>query len=788
MSQLPPRLTTALSDRYRIERQLGEGGMATVYLAEDLKHHRKVALKVLKPELGHALGADRFLREIETTANLRHPHILPLFDSGRVDDLLYYVMPYVEGETLRQRLDREGQLQVDDALQIASEVADALGHAHARGVIHRDIKPGNILLESGHAVVADFGIARAVDAAGGEQLTATGLSLGTPTYVSPEQGAGDTEPDARSDQYALGCVLFEMLAGQPPFSGSAASLIRQHVAVEPPPLSALRPGVPAAVGAAVARALAKHPQDRFGDIGQLRDALRVSSAPEGPPGPVHEPRSRRSGLGLAVAAGLVAVAAIVGVLIVRRGGNAPAADQASVAILAFQDLSADHSDAYLGDGIAETLSNALAQVPGLRLSGRTSASSLRESGEDVRDIGRELGVATVLDGSVQRSGGRLRVIARLVRTSDGVGIWSHSFDRSADDIFALQDDVASAVAEALRGQVLAKGTTAGTGTRDLQAYDAYLQGRFFWKKRAVPDLVQAIAYFNEAIARDSTYARAWAGLADAWLVLPFYADTIPSSEAIPRARSAAERALALDPDLAEAHTSLAYAHTVYDWDWAAAERDFRKAIELDPQYPTAHKWYSDMLFAVGRLDEALAEAKRAAELDPRSPNARTIVGVRKWALGRNDEARADFERALEMDPTFPLALRNASRYYWIAGDTARFFGIQSRMAAVSGDDIVPVSALRAAMAAGGPDSVLSLLAAVPSARRQPTFRSGFDALRGDLDAAFADLDQAVKERDVWLPVSFRNPPQASLRGDSRWAALLERMGLEPMPALREGRP
>jgi TolB-like protein/Tfp pilus assembly protein PilF/tRNA A-37 threonylcarbamoyl transferase component Bud32 len=775
MTGLVDRLNVALEGRYRIERKLGEGGMATVYLAEDLKHRRKVAIKVLKPELGHALGADRFLREIETTANLRHPHILPLFDSGRIDDLLYYVMPYIQGETLRERLKRETQLPIDDALEIAGEVAEALAHAHGQGIVHRDVKPENILLEGGHPVVADFGIARAVDAAGGEQLTETGLSIGTPTYMSPEQATADAEPDARADQYALGCVLFEMLAGQPPFTGpSAGAVVRQHVAAEPPPISALRPAIPTAVESALRKALAKDPADRFGDIGQFGEALRPAASGAST---VAAARPRPRGRIIVPTAVLIGVAAIVAFALVLGDDDAPAAGEASVAVLPFVDLSPGQADAYLGDGMAETLSNALSHVPGLSVAGHGTAASFRDRGESTGDIGRELGVASVLDGSVQRSGGRLRVIARLVRTSDGLSLWSDSFDRDADDIFALQDDVASAVAEALSGRLLGTGTDGGSGTRDLEAYDAYLQGRFFWKKRAVPDLMQAIGYFNEAIARDSTYARAWAGLADAWLVLPFYADTILSTETVPRARRAAERALSLNPDLAEAHTSLAYALTVFDWNWEAAESEFRRAIELDPGYATAHKWYSDLLTTVGRGGEALAEAERAAELDPRSPNARTIVSIRKWILGRQDEARADLDRALAMDPTFPLALRQAAKFYWARGDTARFFRFRERLNAVSGNESVPVSTLRAALAAGGPDSVLRLQADAPGARWTPTERARWHAQLGDLDAAFADLEQAMAERTVWL-LEIRNPDLAPVRADPRFAGVLERMGLQ----------
>ena len=330
MTNAQPGLTAALSDRYRIERELGQGGMATVYLAEDLKHHRKVAIKVLRSELAAALGADRFLREIETTANLRHPHILPLFDSGVIDPqpstpdprLLFYVMPFVEGESLRDRLDREKQLPIDDALQIAREVADALSYAHAHGVIHRDIKPENILLESGHAVVADFGIARAINAAGGEQLTETGMAIGTVQYMSPEQAAGQRDLDGRSDLYALGCVLYEMLAGQAPFTGpTVESIVHQHLVAVPPPITQLRPAVPADVAAALQRALAKTPADRFNPVAQFASALRSPTGNVTTPVTASAPRSSRA---ILVGGAVVALAAVAFMLLRSRGSAAAA--------------------------------------------------------------------------------------------------------------------------------------------------------------------------------------------------------------------------------------------------------------------------------------------------------------------------------------------------------------------------------------------------------------------------------------------------------------------------------
>jgi len=782
MTDVSERLRAALSDRYRIERELGAGGMATVYLAQDLKHDRKVAIKVLRPELATAIGPDRFLREIKITAQLHHPHILELYDSGTADEFLYYVMPFVEGESLRSRLDREKQLPLDDALRIAREVADALSYAHAHGVIHRDIKPENILLQSGHAVVADFGIARAIDAAGGMQLTETGLSIGTPTYMSPEQAAGERDLDGRSDLYALACVLYEMLAGQPPFTGPTAdAIVRQHLTVDAPPVTNLRPAVPPAVASALQRALAKTPADRFNPVAQFSDALYTGSAA----GPDVAGRTRSSVNGpvrlsrTAAVTGLLAILAVAAVAVwVTRRPHATRTP--SVAVLPFVDLSPDHKDEYLGDGIAETLSGALANVPGLDVAARTSAFSFKGRNEDVREIGRQLGVATVLEGSVQQVGDRLRVMAQLVNTSDGLHLWSQTFDRTTGDIFAVQDEVARAVVSALQGKLLGEQVRIGTGeaTRNRTAYDLYLQGRFFWNKRDVPDLLQAIEYFREAIAQDSSYAQAWAGLADAYITLPFYSDTIRSADAVPRARQAAEHALTLNPNLAEAHTTLAYALTIYDWSWDAAEREFRRAMELDPTYATAPKWYSDLLTAMGRPEEALAAARRAVELDPRSPNARTILGTSHWILGRTDSVRANIEQALAMDPTFPLALMHGSWLYWVIGDTARFFTLHERLNTVSEQGDVSTATLRAAYAAGGPDSVMRLEVTGPTARRNPMARARWHVLLGNLDAAFADLDEAARDRAAWLPFEIRYPYMASLRADPRYAAFKKRIGLK----------
>ncbi len=398
------RLSAALADRYRFERELGHGGMATVYLAEDLKHHRRVAVKVLRPELAASIGAERFLREIETTANLRHPHILPLYDSGDVADpgdsagerFLFYVMPLVEGETLRARLDRERQLPIDEALRIAREVSDALSYAHARGVIHRDIKPENILLESGHAVVADFGIARAVGAAGADSLTGTGITVGTPAYMSPEQASADHDLDGRSDLYALGCVLYEMLAGQPPFTGpTVEAIVRQHLIAEPPPVTNLRPAVPGSVLVALQRALAKNPADRFNPVAQFSDALRVNepqaaSASIAPPAALPRRRSRLTAISAIAAIG--AIVLIAAFTAWRRLAPTGEARPKSIAVLPFESVGGDTANIYFAEGIADELTTALTAVAGLRVAATSSAFTYRGKTVDAREVGKALNV------------------------------------------------------------------------------------------------------------------------------------------------------------------------------------------------------------------------------------------------------------------------------------------------------------------------------------------------------------------------------------------------------------
>jgi len=764
------RLSAALASRYAVERELGSGGMATVYLARDLKHDRHVAIKVLRPEVGAALGADRFLLEIKTTANLRHPHIVPLYDSGEVEleprsagesprTLLYYVMPLVEGESLRQRVDREKQLSIDDALRIASEVADALSYAHARGVVHRDIKPENIMIEGGHAVVADFGIARALSAAGGARLTQTGMSVGTPAYMSPEQVAGESDIDGRSDLYSLACVLYEMLGGQPPFTGAnAATITRQHIVASPPPITNLRPSVPASVVDALQRALSKSPADRFNPVAQFGAAIAPGAATGGSSA-IESARSKSDakapGMRRKVAIGIGVVAIVATALFAWRSRARPSAgggptDTASIAVLPFVDLSADHANAYLGDGIAETLINALVHVPGLTVTARTSAFSFRGREADVKEIGDQLHVGVVLSGSVQRAGDKLRISAQLINTATGVNLWSDRFDRPANDIFAVQDEVAQAAVAALKLRLAPSAAAAAVGTRNPDAYNAYLLGRYHWNLRTSEGMVRAIEALKRAVALDSMYALAWTGLADAYMLSVSTEYPAPgglSDDSLATlSERAVRRAIALDPNLGEAYISLA---NVLDGRTHAAEvaGAFATGIRLSPNYPTGHQWYGYHLAALNRADEEVAEMEAAHRLDPLSHVITLSLAAAYDAVDRFADATPLYAQGLVQSPDawygwgikigHELGLGHVDQAVlayrrWLVGmgdDTTRVVNLErelrdpaTRGAAIQ--RMVDANDMHTAVAftrwLSGDDAVIALLERKPSAGRGPT--------------------------------------------------------------------
>jgi serine/threonine protein kinase/Flp pilus assembly protein TadD len=614
-----PTVASVLGDRYTIEREIGAGGMATVYLADDAKHHRKVAIKILRPDLAASIGAERFLREIEIAAHLNHPHILPLYDSGAVDDVLFYVMPFVRGETLRQRLLRERRFSVADTIAITRQIASALEFAHAQGVIHRDIKPENILLHEGEAMVADFGIALPKQATSNTRLTDVGLSIGTPDYMSPEQAQGDQALTASSDVYSLGCVAFEMLAGEPPHAAPTPfAVIAKRLSGQVPSLSRVRADIPAGVAHAITKSLALETQHRWLSAGAFATAL----------GALEPPR--------------------------------PA--QPSVAVLPFLNMSADPDNEYFADGVTEDVIAQLSKLKALKVTSRSSVMRFKSRSRDLREIASTLNTHTILDGSVRRAGSRVRIVAQLVDVEHDTHLWSETYDRELTDIFAIQSDVALHIASALHAELSRdeKVRIEKEGTSDIEAYQLYLLGRHCYLRFTNEGMRQGLEYYKRAVDRDAEFAMAHVALAQAYAE---FAETggLPAEEAYANALVSARKALELDPQLGAAHCVMGYILFTGHFEWENAEGEFKRAIELSPSSAEVYDLYGRMCYAQRRFDEAIEMQERARELDPLVN--RNDLATAYLRAGRYIEALEYAHRAISVDPYSARARATAGWAY-----------------------------------------------------------------------------------------------------------------------------
>jgi serine/threonine-protein kinase len=783
--ELLARLAAALSDRYRVERELGQGGMAIVFLAEDLKHRRRVAIKLLKPELSAALGSERFLREIEIAAALQHPHILPLFDSGQAGGLLYYVMPFVEGESLRERLAREQQLPVDAALQITREVGSALQYAHEHGVIHRDIKPENIMLSGGHAVVADFGIARALHAASPAQVTLTGMVVGTPQYMSPEQ-AGGAAVDGRSDQYSLASTLYEMLIGQPPFTGpSSQAVIARHLLDPVPSLRVVRQTVAPAVEGAIVQAMAKLPADRFPSIQRFLDALEspgmasvpaVSARPRSGSGP---PRVRRRVMAV-LGAGVLVAAAAWWFMAGRAARRAPPGSRvgAAVAVLPFQDLASSSDGSYLGQGMTEGLIADLAQIGSLKVISQSSGSIAQGTARSLADLASELGVDAVVQGSILRTGDSVRVNVRFLHAPDSTLFFARDYRGRLGELPDLQRQITIAIAGAVKAELRGSDRSRLHVRRevDQRAYEAYLRGRFHLERG---ELEQARAQFEQAGRIAPDWAPPSVGLANYYASLPFFTD-VPPAEVLPKARAALVQALELDETLAEAHAANAYIRAYYEWDWRAAEQEFRRALELRPNYADAYFSYSRFLASRRRLDEAIAQLGRAVELDPLSLSLQANRALLDYFAGRYEEAGSRLREILKSDSTDVLVKWGLAL---VAEQLGRPDEAVAILEPISGSSLNRKSSLGHAYAVAGKvaraRNVLAELRAEAAHSYVPSYYFALvHAGLGQRDQALRDLEHAYEERSTVLAYLLIDPRLAPLRDEPRFVALARRLGGE----------
>ncbi len=782
-------LQNALGTDYSIEGELGGGGMSRVFIARDNALHRRVVIKVLTPDLAAMVSTERFEREVLIAAGLQHPNIVPILSAGHADDMPFFVMPFVEGESLRNRLKLTGKLAVKDAVNILRDVGRALAFAHDRGIVHRDIKPDNILLSAGVAMLADFGVAKAVSSAqqltpteGNHGLTRIGTSLGTPSYMAPEQAAADEATDHRADIYALGITAFEMLAGNPPFSApSATALMAAHLTETPVRIQTVRTDVPDWLDELVAQCLAKDPSDRPATADDLVERLEDEPA-TGAHTTVQRHKKRMRWLVGAVMA--VATVAVVALTQFTSTGGARDDVVATVGVLPFVNIGGNTEDEYFTDGLTDELIGVLGRIPELRVASRTGSYAFKGADANIEEIGAALNVSVLLEGTVRRGGDRLRLTAQLVSVDDGLTLWSETYERQITDVFAVQDELTESIVTALRERIglPQQEIAASRTTTDVDAYDLYLRGRYFFGRRGEEAIQQALGYFEQAVIRDENFAEAYTGIADAYGLLPLYGST-PGDSVLPLAIAAANRAIELDSTLATAFASRASLYNS-SWRWADAEQDFRRALALDGRYATAHQWFGEHLLVRGLIDEAVSEFAQAAELDPLAPIINASYAGALGVAHREAEAIERGRRAIELDTAgaAPRFLLGAALIYLGQPDSAI---PQLERAVMLAPNVVGLQGLLGLAYAqtGATNRATTILESLD--RTNLRTGSGIAIARvfiglNQLDSALTYMERAATARDPFfasesLASSIFDP----LRAHPRFIEIVTQVGLDP---------